>query len=378
MRRRTEINLTGLNGDLRRGGYIAPAQVMGDSDAVQPGEYLQYQGKSLAGFVDPSYRLAFDGYVMGKPDFSFDRYSSNASFQFGTADNLLRGSLQALSATVVASPANSHQYTSFTFSTVVNHILRGHTNFAYNATGGLSGSPEGIIFTLDLDSDSVLFNVVNNRFIVDKSENIWSTVQQIGGGEEGGGEFHRPWFDRRGVFHYQPASPFISPQPTARGTLDTSLIRGTVQVRHVASQFDQRTGQVQMQPGVQPGIGFPAKYPASPGPGRVLQKLNGIWAEDQTRANLLCERLYKWLNRAYTLTVQCDIGMVMLGDDGLGIDLANRVLVTYSGSAVDADTGAGVYLELSAASFYVYGISINVDQVRRTGTATLTLEPDVA
>lgn len=378
MLRRPEINVVSASGDLRRGGWIYNAQILSDSDAVSPGQYLQYRGRSLAGFVDPAKRLIFEGYVMGRPDFSFDRYSSNASFQFGTADNLLRGSLQALSATVVASPANSHQFTSFTFSTVINHILRGHCNFVYNATGGASGSPEGIIFTLDLDADSVLFNQVNDRFIVSKSENIWATLQQIGGGEEGGGEFHRPYFDRRGVFHYQPASPFISPQPTARGTLDKSLIRGTVQVRHVASQFDQRTGQVQTVAGIRPGTIFNAKYPASPGQGRILQKFSGIWAESQGVANTQATRLYKWLNRAHTLTVAVDIGLVMFGDDGQGLELGNRVLVTYAGPTEDLDGGAGVYLNLSAASFYIYSINCSFDQARRTGTASLTLEPDVA
>jgi len=379
MLRRPEINLISLDGNLTRGGWIANGQISGDTDAVAPGLYLQYRGRSLSGFVDPAFRVAFNGWVMGKPDFSFDRYSSNANFQFGTPDNLLKGSLQAISATVVSSSANSHQYeTDFQFSDVILHILKGHTNFFYNATPGSSGSPEGIITSTDIDSSSVIFDEVNDRFLVGKSENIWATLQQIGGGEDGGGEFHRPWFDRRGVFHYQPATPFISPTPTAKGTLTKEHIRGSIQVRHIAGSFDKQVGQVQTVAGIRPDTIYKAKYPASPGTGRILQKLSGIFANSQAVANTQATRLYKWLNREYSLIVPVDIGLVLFGDDGYGLDLADRVLVTYNGPTEDSDTGAGVYLNLSAASFYVYGVNIQIDQARRTGTATLTLEQDVA
>lgn len=378
MRSRPEITISGMDGDLRRGGWIYNASVAGDTDAVQPGEFIQVKGKALAGYVDSAARLAGEGYVLGRPDFSFDRYASQASFQFGTADNLLRGSLQALSATVVSSPANSHQFTSFRFATVVNHILRAHCNFVYSATPGNNGSPEGIIRTLDLDGSSVLFDVLSDRFIVNKSENIWSTLQQIGGGEEGGGEFHRPYFDRRGVFHYQPAPPFISPTPTAKGTLTKDHLRGSVGVQFVADQFEQKTGQVTMVSGLRPGTIYNSKYPASPGLGRILQKQSGVWSQSQAAANTHAERLYRWLNRPYTLTVQVDPGLVLFGDDGTGLDLGNRILLTYNGPAEDSATGAGVHLNLSSQGFYIYAIRLQFDQARRTGTASLTLEYDIA
>lgn len=377
MRSRPEIVVSGLDGDLRRGGWIYSASVQGDTDAVQPGEFIQVKGRSLAGWVDAAARLVAEGYALGRPDFSFDRYSSQASFQFGTADNLLRGSVQALSATVVSSPDNSHQYASFRFSSVVAHILKAHTNFVYSSSAGANGSPEGIIYTLDLDGSSVLFDQTGDRFIVNKSENIWSTLQQIGGGEEGGGEFHRPWFDRRGVFHYQPAPPFISPTPTAKGTLTKDHLRGAVQVQYVADQFDQRTGQVTMVSGLRPGTIYNSRYPASPGLGKILQKNSGVWSQSQSAANTHAERLWKWLNRPYTLTVQVDAGLALFGDDGRGLDLADRVLLTYNGPAEDTATGAGVHLNLSSQGFYIYAIRGQLDPARRTGVVSLTLEYDV-
>lgn len=376
MWRRPEIIPVSLNGDLRRGGWIMTARVEGDTDAVATGRYLQWRGRSLAGWVDPALRLGFDGYVIGAPDFSFDRYASEATFQFGTVDNLLAGgSLQDVSFAVVASPANSHEATSWRFATMIQHILKSHTNFIYDADGsGGDGSPDGVVTTLNFDTASTLFDTAGDYFIVNNTTNLWSALQNIGGGEEGGGEFYRIWCKRDGSLNYQPAPPFISPAPTAKGTLDTVLIRGTVQVQYVNSQPGQQIGQVQIVAGVRAADIYNAEYPASPGSGKIYQKKSGVWAQSQARADTLAERLYKWLTRPYTLTIQVDAGLVLFGDDGTGLDLGDRVLVTYDGAAMDADTGAGVHLSLSSQAFFVYGINVSFDTERRLATATLTLE----
>jgi hypothetical protein len=376
MLRRPEIIPVSLNGDLRRGGWIMTARVDGDTDAVTTGRYLQYRGRSLAGWVDPAHRLAFDGYVMGLPNFSFDRYSSQATFQFGTVDNLLTGgSLQDVSFAVVASPSNSHEATSWRFSTMIQHILKSHTNFVYDADGSAGdGSPEGVLTVLDFDASSTLFDTAGDYFIVNSTTNLWATLQQIGGGEEGGGEFYRIYCKRDGSLVYTPAPAFISPAPTAKGTLDTSLIRGAVGVQYINNQPGQQIGQVQIVAGIRPANIYNAQYPASPASGKIFEKKSGIWAQSQARADTLAERLYKWLTRPYTLTVNVDAGLALFGDDGAGLDLGDRLLVTYDGAAADADTGGGVHLSLSAQAFFVYGININLEPERRRATATLTLE----
>lgn len=377
MRQRLEIIPQSLDGDLRRGGWIMTASVQGDTDAVSPGLYLQYLARSLSSYTDPAGRLAFDGYVIGQPDFSYDRYASHVpQVQFGTLDNLLSGgSLQDVSFAVAASPANSHEATSWRFSTIIEHILRKHTNFVYSANGS-NGSPEGPITTLDFDSSSTLFNANGDFYIVNGSDNLWNTLQNIGGGEEGGGEFYRIWFNRRNTLRYQPAPPFISPTPTAKGTLNKTNLRGTVQVRYNNTAPGQRVGQVQLVSGIRPGTIFNSQYPASPGQGKIVQKKSGVWAQSQARSDLLAQRLYKWLTRPYSLTVQVDAGLALFGDDGRGLDLGDRVLVNYSGSAEDSDTGAGVHLELSNQSMFIYGVQVNFDASNRRATAFLTLEHD--
>jgi len=376
MQRRVEITPISLSGDLRAGGWTMTAAVAGDTDLVTPGQYLRYKGRSLSGFVDPALRMAFDGHVLGQPDFSFDRYSSQAQIQLATAHaHLIGGSLQDLSFAVVASPANSHEATSWRFSEMITHILKFHTNFFYDATGA-AGSPEGIITTLDFDSSSTLFGTNGDYFIVNGSTNLWATLQAIGGGEEGGGEFYRIWCTRRNVLRYQPAPPFISPQPAAKGTLTKQHLRGSVQVRFHNNQPGQKIGQVQIVAGIRPATIFNAQYPASPGDGKILQRKSGIWANDQTRANLLATRLYKWLTRTWTITVSVDAGLVLFGDNGQGLELGDRLLLTFDGPAFEADTGSGVHLNLSAQSVFIYGINVNFDPARRTATAQLTLEMD--
>lgn len=376
MRKRPELYPTSLSGDLRRGGWQLSCQISGDTDAVAAGRNIRAKGKSLSDFIDLTARAWFNGHVVAPPDFSFDRFSSQGNFQVATADAFLSGmDIQDISFAVVASPSNPHEATSWGFDQIVNHILRQHSNIVYDADGS-DGSPDGIVTTLDLDTSSTTFSTVKDSYIVGHSENMWSTLQNIGGGEEGGGIFHRCWFDRRNVFHFQPAPPFISPTPTSRGTLTKEHIRGTVQVRFNNSQPGQKIGQVKLVSGINPETIFRSKYPASPGNGKILKKQSGIWAEDQTQANLWARRLYAWLTRSYMLQMEVDAGLVLFGDNGRGLDLGDKVLCTYNGPAEDTATGNGVHLNLSSQSLFIYGINISFDPARKSATAYLSLEHD--
>lgn len=379
MNPRNDIIPLTLTGDLRQGGWRLTGEMRGDTDALGEGRNVRAAGRSLSGFIDAAPREYFNGHITGNPDFSFDRYQSSATFTAATADAFLAGlDVQDLSFAVAGSPANVHERTSWRFSTIVQHILTQHCNIVYDADSS-DGSPDGIVTTLDLDTtNSTLFNVAGDFFIVNHSTNLWQTLQNIGGGEEGGGEFYRIWCTRRNVIRYQPAPPFISPAPTARGNLNKTNLRGQVGVRYNNSQPGQKVGQVQIVAGIRPTAIYSAKYPANPATGRILQKKSGIWAQSQARANNIAERLYKWLTRPYTLTVEVDAGLALFGDDGRGLDLGDRVTLTYNGPAEDTATGGGVHLNLSAQSFYVYAAQVSFDPERRTATAYLTLEYDNA
>ncbi len=365
---------TSLDGNLRRGGWLLSGIVEGDTDAIAKTQSIRTMGKSLATSIDADWREWFNGHALAEPDFRFTRYGSQAAWRAGTADAYLRGeALQDISFADVASPANSHEATSWNFGEVIEHILQFHCNYIYDATGA-AGSPDGIITETDIDTTN---STTFTTFIVRQSTNLWRSLQQIGGGEEGGGEFYRVWFNRANKLFYQPAPPFISPQPTIKGTITKEHLRGQVMVKFHNSNPGQAYGQVAIKAVASPTQIYTSKYPATtPLDGKILKKEAGIWANSQARTDTLAERLYKWLTRSYTLTVEVDAGLVLFGDDGAGLDLGDRILVTYDGPTEDADTGAGVHLDLNAQSMYIYAVKVNLAAAQGRATATLVLEHD--
>lgn len=373
MNRRSDLIATQMDGDLYRGGWQASGLALGDTDAVVRGLNWRILGLCESGWLDPEPREAINCHVLADPDFSFDRYSSQATFQAGTADRFLAGeSIQDISFTEQATPANSHQMTGLNLGKIVDHILKHHCNYVYDATGA-DGSPDGKIVELDIDTTtSTPVDIYNVRY----SDNLWRTLQQIGGGEEGGGEFYRPYFDRRNKFWYTQAPPFRSPQPASKGTLTTEHVRGTVTVKFHNSQPGERVGQVSIVAIKNSTTVYESVYPADPEEGKILRPQDGIWANSQARADLLAERLYRWKTRLYTISLDVDPGLALFGDDGRGLDLGERLLLTYDGPAQDALTGAGVHLDLDGQSMFVYKISLVYDAAGRVGRATLTLEHD--
>lgn len=356
-----------LNGSLQRGGYIVTGQIEADTDGLLYGQNVQLQGLSGAGSLDMAYRTFFDGHCLNTPDnLQFDKFSSRASMQIGTADNLLKGHLQDLGFTEQASPQNEHQITGMSISDIVEHIARRHCNAVYDA----ALTPDGIITALDVNTaDSTPLARRNVR----KTNNLWRRLQELGGGETAG-EFFRPWFNRQNKFFYQPVPAFWTTPPTAKGTLTNAHIRGQVRVKVNNSDLATKIGQVQLLAVATSTVVYNAEFPANPGDGKPYQVSSGVWADSQSRANTLAERLYKWLTRPYTLQIEVDPGLVLFGDDGAGLDLADAVNVTYDGPADNG--GAGVHLQLSAAKFYVYDINVAFDLAGKAARATLTLEAD--
>lgn len=370
MQPRPELTPLTIDGDLRRGGWKATGLLEGDTDAVSQGLNWLIDGKSLAEWVDPSWREALNVHILADPDFRFDRYSSQARFEAGTVDNFLSGEdIQDISFAVVGSPSNSHEATSWNFGEAIEHILQHHCNYIYDATGA-AGSPSGVVISTDIDTvNSTSFEV----FIVSKSTNMWRTLQQVAAGE-----FYRIWCDRYNGINYRQDPPFVSPQPAAKGTLTAEHIRGTVRVKFNNSKPGERVGQVQLSAVANASTYYNATYPAQRNHGRIERQTNGIWAQSQARADTLAERKYRWLTRSYTLEVPVDPGLILFGDDGRGLDLGDRLLMTYDGPTQDAITGAGVHLNLSAQSLFVYGASIRSDPGRRQAQGTLILEHDNA
>jgi len=359
-----------LDGNLRRGGWTLAGRVEGDTNAVAYGQNWRVLAKSGSDWYDHDWREAFNGHVIASPDnLQFDRYASRVDIRAGTMDNLLAGeALQDIGFTAQATPTNDHQITDMTLADIVEHILDAHCNAVYNATT----MPDGVVTEDDIDTTN---SVQLDRYNVSKSDNMWRSMQAIGGGEEAG-EFYRCWFDRHNKFYYQPAPAFWTTPPTSKGTLTTAHLRGAVRVKLNNNQPTARVGQVNITAIKDFDTVYTATYPSSPAAGKILPSRDGIYAEDQSKTNTLAERLYKWLTRSYTLTVEVDPGLLLFGDDGDGLDLSDKVAVTYDGPAEDTTSGAGVHLNLSAEPFFVYGAQVTFDAAGRMARAVLTLEQD--
>ena len=362
-----------LSGDIRRGGWLLSGNAGNDTDAVTEGLNIQAMGRSLSK-ADSGLLEYFNGHALADPDFTFDRYNSQIDWQSGTADAFLRGeSLQDISFTEQASPANSHEITGLSFGDVINHIMQRHTNYIFDATG-VNGSPDGVIFSTDVD---VTNSTPIALFIVRGSTNLWSTLQKIGGGEEGGGEFYRIYFTRQNKLIYQQAPPFASPLPAVKGTLTKEHIRGSVKVNLVASQPGQRVGQVWLTAVKDSETVFKSKFPTTtPTGGKIIKKTRGIWANSQARADVLSERLFRWLTRLYTVTLEVDPGLILFGDDGLGLELGDRLTLDYDGPTESASTGHGVAVNFNSQSMFVYKADVRFDSEGNMATGFLTLEHD--
>lgn len=366
------IAVRSIVGDLRQGGTLVTAAIDGDTDALQFGDNVALSAKSFAGFDDIAPRTIFDGHVLETPDYSFDPFTSQVQVRLGTANYLLRGGhLQDIGFTEQGSPANDHQIApTMTISDCYSHIMQRHCNFVFDATE----APDGIILERDIEtSDTALA-----RLNVHKSDNFWSAlVQQLGGGEEGGVQFFRPRYTRRNKEVYQPAPHFMTTAPTSKGTLTKEHLRGRIRVTVRNAKPSERVGQVQIIAAATSNTIFSAKFPALlPGDGKIIVKGSGIWADSQARADTLAQNFYEWLTRPYTLQVAVDPGLILLGDDGQGLDIGDKIAVTYDGPTEDTATGAGVHLDLNAADFFVYGYSVNWDAANKTARGTLTLEAD--
>ncbi len=361
-----------ISGDLRQGGSLVSGTVDGDTDQLTFGDTVRLIGKSLANFSDPENREILTGHILETPDFNFNAFSSQATVRAGTANYLMQGgTLQDIAFTEQATPANDHQIApTMRISSLFSHIVDSHCNFLYNATT----SPDGIIFSTDYDTSDTAVSRMNVR----KDNNFWNAlVNKLGGGEEGGVQFYRPYFRRDNELVYQPAPMFQSSPPSSKGTLTKEHLRGRVRVNIRNAKATERTGQVQIVAVAGTSLTFNSAYPEfQPTDGRIVIKDSGIWSDSQARTDILAQNLYDWLTRPYTINVEVDPGLILFGDDGKGLDIGDKISLTYDGPAEDTATGAGVHLNLSASDFWVYKYSVTFDVNTKSAKGTLELESD--
>lgn len=360
-----------IRGNLRQGGSLVSGTIDGDTDLLASGDNVRLTGKSFADFDDMVFREYFNGHTLEDPDFSFDAFTSRAAVKIGTANYLMTGQLDTMVFTEEGSPANDHEIAAtMRISSGFSHIVNAHCNFVFNATT----MPDGIINATSIDTADTALAKMNVR----GGNNFWQVlVSQVSGGEEGGVQFYRPFFNRLNKLFYIPAVPFQASPPASKGTLTKEHIRGRPRVTIRNAKITDKTGQVILKAVDATNGTFTSKFPALlPTAGRIKKVNSGVWADTQARTDTLAQNLYDWLNRPYTISIEVDPGLILFGDDGKGLDIGDRITVTYDGPTEDAVTGAGVHLNLSAQDLWVYEYLVNFDSQGRMAKGRLTLEAD--
>jgi len=330
-----------------------------DTSALIKGEGFRILAKAGAAFLDTEFREVFNGNAIAAMDnISFGTYTSQSTVAAGTANEFLSGeAVQDIGFTSQATPINDHQITNFSLALAVEHLLKRHVNVVNQAD-----MPDGIVTTLDIDFAN---SVQLQRYNVKQSNNIWRTIQNIGGGESSG-EFYRAWFGKDNTFHYQPSPMFGS--KTSIGAIDKSYIWGRPRVRLNSNQPGKTVGKVDIISVKDFQTTFASTFPAPPAVGKTLSKKSGIFASSQAESDTFAERLYKWETRPFTLTIQVDPALV-----AFEVDLADKITLDYDGTAEVKNQAMTLNL---SGDYYIFGASIAFDASGKFATGSLTLEKD--
>ena len=349
-----------LVGDIKRGGWRITVNSQADTAAIATGQGFEILAKSGANFYDTAFRQVFNGNAIAALDnIGFDRYNSQSNVVCGTANEFLSGeAVQDIGFTSQATPLNDHQITNLSLALIVDHIMRRHCNIVFDAVN----MPDGIVTVMNIDFAN---SVQLQRYNTSKSQNMWRVIQNIGGGESSG-EFYRAWFDKNNSFYYQPSPMFGT--KTSLGTIDKTYIWNKPRVRLNANQPGKRVGQTNITAIKNFNELFVSKYPSAPADGKTLPSKDGIFAASQGESDLFAERMYKWLTRPYTVTVQVDPALV-----AFEVDLADKITLSYNGPVDGA--GSGMHLDLSG-DYFIFGASIQFDSSGKFATGSLTLESD--
>ena len=349
-----------LIGDIKRGGWRLTDNIQGETNAIGTGQQRELLAKSGASFVDTTFRQVFNGNAIANPDnIQFDRYTSQTNVICGTGNEFLSGeAIQDIGFTSQITPLNDHQITNMSLASIVDHIIRRHTNLVFDATA----MPDGIVTTLNIDFTN---SVKLERYNVSKSQNMWRTLQNIGGGESSG-EFYRCWFNKANEFFYQPTPMFGS--ETTLGTLDSSMFWNRPRIKLNNNQPGKKIGKVQITAVKNFNTIFTSSFPNPPGDGKILPSKDGIFAANQAESDLFAQRMFEWLTRPFTVTIGVDPAII-----AFEVDLGDKVTLDYNGPVDTVDST--LHIDLSG-DYIVYGARIQFDSRGYFASGSLILEFD--
>lgn len=387
------ISITGIDGDLDRGGWECRFTAMSETDIVEPFQYLQLYWQSIFGTSDDSYgRLGFQGHVLPL-QFSFDRKGSLATFVASTTNAILEnGWLQGISFWDVSPNARAHYHQfddntggadaeRMTMGRIVRHLLGyyddignppatnpdwvAHTNLVYHAAENPHGwiDLSGVTVEPFADPGNLDGTMRVNRYNIRETNNLWETIRQIARNE-----FFVAYFNKENTLYYTRHPMYSASLPDPVMTFDESFVIGkpVVHIRHNADVSDVGSVRQVMLHAVQDdGSTIHSEYPDSPTHvyGKT-EEITYIRCNDQDTLDEWARVKYLFENRDVT------VRWTAPGVCGLLFDLLDRVQITYTGT--DAN---GVHIDWTEKKFWIHRIEVRPSP-GFTGTTTFTLEAE--
>ena len=343
-----DIIIAGIEGGLREGGWAASGEVFSNAGQLQYYQavdvwYDMFSGGGWHPFVQPAFR----GHLMPDP-FRKTFQASVTNWSAFTGQQFLKEwDIQGIFFKNVGSPANQHQIAKMTYAEIVRHIIGQSGQYGHcNLVRGVW--PEGVI--------SLNVNNTNSNEVAEyevKQGGFWDTLSKIAGLDE-----YIIYFGKDNSLNYIP-HPMFGTLPTPVFTITSALMLEplTIEKRNV-----EKIGQVKVQGTTPAGLQLTGKYPTSPQPGPVVVK-SGYLATSAANLNDMAERIYKFNNRDYIVTV------VLPGAIGLMLEIVDRVAITYT-SATDGITW-------SEKKFWINKIIVDIGE-SFTAKTTLTLDAENA
>lgn len=365
------ITIKRINGNIDRGGWEMEFTVPNDTDLFRMYQRISLSWMPAFGTSTAASRAGFTGYVMSRR-FSFTGKDSISTYLARTSDGFLeKGWLQGISFADIgaASREHYHQFDSvtgggdrMTLGKIVRHLL------GYNDELGCTASPAGddwishtgMVYHAEKNPDGWirLTNVVTeawaadnpngsmrvNKYIVEETNNMWATLQQIARNE-----FFIIGFDKSDTVYYHRHPMFAETLKDVKATFDASVIidAPVVQYRDVLD-----VSQVRLHAVTDEGNTLHSSYPAADAVTGTRRRMDISYIRCNNQSTLDDWAKYRY----YYETRQFEVTITLPGLCGLLFDLLDRVAITYTGT--DAN---GVHIDWKKKKFWIHDITITPD-----------------
>ena len=336
------IEVESIRGSASVGGWESTGAIINDQEEATYCRRAElFHRMEGAGVWDEKERVGMRGFIMPRA-VTFDRRQSRTEVTIATSHIFLQNAgLQGIFFSKQGAPANPHQMVDPTLGRIVYHIVHDHTNIGDWVD--LSGIDQSGSTAVDV-------------YAVRESQNLWSTIKDIGDNE-----FYVAYFTRDDRLMYRCHPMFAASLPEPVLTIDTDSILGQPTINY---RDWVRPDQAQLYALTDTGATLKAEYPANLGVEGRRHREDHLRCNSQARLNQLAQRLYLFLQRDYNVSVS------LPGSCGLAMDLYDRVEMTYAGTARN-----GVTVNWSQKKFWIE--QITVQRTHRFGAVTeLTLEEE--